>query len=63
MITAVTAGHIFSPEKSKLTETDDILKITPRNTKAAFGTNSPDASVLQTVSRKVKRCQLTRVTQ
>lgn len=31
--------------------------------KAALGTNSPDASVLQTISRKVKRCRLTGLTQ
>lgn len=55
---AVTAGHQFSPDNSKLTEADDTLGITLRNTKAAFGTNSQDTSVLQTVLRKVKKWRL-----
>lgn len=37
MNATVTVGHQVSPDKSKLAEADDTL----RNTKAAFGTDSP----------------------
>lgn len=59
----MTAGLQFSPDNSRLTEADDTLRITLRNTKAAFGTNSPDACALHPITRKVKRCRLRGLTQ
>jgi len=45
------AASEFSPDNSNLTEVDDAL----RNTKAALGTNSAAASILQALSRRVQR--------